>query len=124
MVASYAQARTTRIFPCDQVHPESIKVVTSRDGSSPAALLVAREVSRLGVTGKYALVFRAQGPQQDAAKAPAVDGRFWTFESNDDPAPLVRSIRDGMLNARIPGAERITKQALPPAVVTTKTTLD
>jgi hypothetical protein len=42
--------------------------------------------------------------------------RFWTFQGNEDPVPLVRSIQQGMLNAHIPGAERIASQSLPPAV--------
>lgn len=125
MVASYAQERTTRIFRWSQVAPESIKVVTSHDGSSPAALLVAKEVTRLGVTGKYALVFRSEGPPDPHPAGGRVpDRRFWTFESNQDPAPLVRSIQDGMVAARIPGAEWIAPQSLPPAVVTSKTALD
>lgn len=127
LVASYAQERTTRIFRWSQVSPESIKMVTSHDGSSPAPLLVAKEVTRLGVSGKYALVFRGRETQQDPhpAKGPVPPGgRFWTFESNEDPAPLVRAIQDGMLSARIPGAKRIASQSLPPAVVTTKTALD
>jgi hypothetical protein len=54
----------------------------------------------------------------------ASGGLSWTFQSNEDPAPLVRSIEHGMLKAHIPGAERIASQSLPAAVVTTKTALD
>ncbi|MEO8222242.1 MAG: hypothetical protein ABI563_15825 [Specibacter sp.] len=126
IVTSFAQKTTTRVFYWNQLNPGSIRAVESHDGSSPTALLVARRLTKLSVSGKYAVVLQGAPstlePSTGGAETPQAG--FWTFETAADPAPLVLAIAQAMLNARIPGAERIAAQALPPLVLTGKTTLD
>jgi hypothetical protein len=127
LAASFSTEYSTRIFRWSQLHPASIQAVAARDGDSPSALLVARDLHTLGVRARYAVIFRAASsdldPIEGSGPVPA-GGRFWTFESNDDPAPLVQAIQAGMVNARVPGAELILSQALPPHVLTSRTALD
>lgn len=125
IVTSYAQKAGTRVFPWHQVNPASIRAVTTQDGSSPTALLAAKELTKLGLRGRFALVFQgsheANGLTTSGSTPPVA---FWTFESAGDPAALIHAIHHAMLNARVPGAAHITGQALPPFVLTTKTALD
>ncbi|MHA7304324.1 hypothetical protein ACX80E_03625 [Arthrobacter sp. TMN-49] len=127
IVTSFAQKATTRIFYWNQVNPDSIKAVTSHDGSSPTHLLVAKRLTQLSVRGKYCVVFQAAattwGPDAGSSTDTPQAG-FWTFETSGEPSPLVLALHQAMVNARIPGAERIAAQALPPVVLASKTTLD
>jgi hypothetical protein len=127
IVTSFFQKATTRIFYWNQVNPDSIKAVTSHDGSSPTNLLAAGKLTKLGVRGKYAVVFQAAPATLDPAAGSGTDipqAGFWTFETSDEPSPLVLALQQAMVDARIPGAERICVQALPPVVLASKTTLD
>ncbi|POH73892.1 hypothetical protein [Arthrobacter glacialis] len=127
IVTSFAQKATTRIFYWNQVNPESIKAVTSQDGSGPTHLLVAKKLTKLSVRGKYAVVFQAVPakvePATNSSTEPPQAG-FWTFETTDEPSPLVLALQQAMVEARIPGAERIAVQALPPVVLAGRTILD
>lgn len=107
MAASYAQKASTRLFPWHQVNPASVRAVTTDRGSAPTALLAAGKLARLGVRGKYAIVFQATPqPSAPSAENSAASSSFWTFESDHDPAPLVHAIHRAMVRAGIPGAAK------------------
>lgn len=125
IVASYAQKAGTLIFPWHTVNPASIRAVSTADGSSPTSMLAAKTLRKLGLRGRFAVVFQgSHEPDAQPTSGSAPSDGFWTFESSSDPAPLIHAIQHGMRNARVLGAEQIAAQALPPFVLTTKTALD
>ncbi|WP_253182693.1 hypothetical protein [Arthrobacter sp. SW1] len=106
-----AQKQTTKVFPWADIDAATIKTVRTPEGSSPSRLLESRKKTSLGVSGPNALVFRA-------------GGEFWLFESKEDPTALVIAIQQAMLDAGVPGAAGVAARALPPVVVTHRTSLD
>jgi hypothetical protein len=111
LAARTAQKHTTLVFRWAEIDAASIKAVTTARGTTPSRMLAAGRKASLGVSGRNALVFRE-------------DAGFWLFESKDETAPLVLAIQQAMLDAGVPGAARVASWALPPAVVTTRTSLD
>lgn len=125
IVTSYAQKTSARVFPWHEVNPASIRAVATKDGSSPTSLLAAKELTKLGLRGRFAVVFQGSHEPNGLtsnSSAPAIG--FWTFETSGDPAPVIHAVQHCMLNARVHGGEQIAAQALPPFVLTTKTALD
>ena len=111
LAARIAQKHTTVVFRWSEIDAATVKAVTTAEGTTPSRMLAAGRKASLGVSGRNALVFRAAGG-------------FWLFESRGDTAPLVLAIQQAMLDAGVPGAAGVASRALPPAVVTTRTSLD
>ncbi|MGP9501995.1 hypothetical protein ACT3TS_07250 [Specibacter sp. AOP5-B1-6] len=125
IVTSYVQKAGTRVFPWHTVNPASIRAVTTQDGSSPTSRLAAKELTKLGLRGRFAVVFQGSHEPNGLTTGDSTPPvAFWAFESADDPATLIHAIQHAMRNARVPGAGQISGQALPPFVLTTKTALD
>ncbi|MCU6480374.1 hypothetical protein [Arthrobacter sp. A2-55] len=124
MVTTYAQQSTTRVFPWADVNPASVMAVTAGP-AGPTSLLAAKRLTKLGVRGKYAVVFEGlPRPNKASAAGQTSAPGFWTFETSQDPAPLVRVIEQAMMKSGVPGAARICARALPPHVLTERTSLD
>ncbi|WP_115788196.1 hypothetical protein [Arthrobacter silvisoli] len=111
LAARIARRHTTLVFRWSEIDPATIKAVTTAEGTTPSRMLAAGRKTSLGVPGRNALVFRA-------------GTGFWLFESRSGTAPLVLAIQQAMLDAGVPGAARVASRALPPAVVSTHTSLD
>ncbi|MFK0007460.1 hypothetical protein ACIQTZ_10430 [Paenarthrobacter sp. NPDC090520] len=111
LAAKYSQRHTTVVLRWEDVAPESLKAVTTSDGTDPDRRLLASRKVSLGAGGRNAVVFKAQDS-------------FWVFSSDEDPAPLVHSIRGAMSEAGIPAASRRTDGALPAVVLSGRTALD
>ncbi|MGP0224541.1 hypothetical protein [Paenarthrobacter sp. NCHU4564] len=111
LVARYAQPRTTIVIPWKDIAPESIKAVTTPDGTDPERRLVASRKVSLGAAGRQALVFKALGS-------------YWIFSTDDEPAGLLSAVQQSMVDAGVPGAGQVMAGALPAVAVGTRTALD
>ncbi|WP_120521667.1 hypothetical protein [Arthrobacter celericrescens] len=111
LAARIAQKHTTVVFRWSDIDSATIKAVTTAEGTTPSRMLAAGRKASLGVSGRNALVFRT-------------GTGFWLFESRSETAPLVLAIQQAMLDAGVPGAARVASRALPPAVVSSRTSLD
>lgn len=111
LAARFAQKHSTMVFRWADIDASTIKAVTTAEGTTPSRMLAAGRKASLGVSGRNALVFRT------------ADG-YWLFESKGETAPLVLAMQRAMLDAGVPGAARVASRALPPAVVSTRTSLD
>ncbi|MFK0041258.1 hypothetical protein ACIQTW_15600 [Paenarthrobacter sp. NPDC090517] len=111
MVAKYSQKHTRVVIPWSDIAPESLKTVTTGDGSDPDRRLTARRKVSLGAGGRNALVFQAREA-------------FWVFASDEDPRPLVMAVQESLRDAGMADAVRATSGALPAVVLTGRTALD
>lgn len=111
IVARYSQRHATLVFPWVDIVPNSIKAVTTADGTDPDRRLIARQKVSLGAGGKNALVFQARDT-------------FWVFAADADPELLVNAIQGALQDAGLPDAGRAAAGALPAVVLTGRTALD
>lgn len=129
----YSQKHAARAIFWEDIDAGTLRSVVAPAGTDADRLLRTlnpEDKISLGVRGQFAIVFRARDSRVTATAlpAPGSDGaerplRFFTFTTRSSPEQLVTMIQEGLRNTGVQEAAAAF-QALPPAVVHSRVSLD